>query len=571
MKMIIGKKLGRQEINKVSKDEFIESVGKTELPLDMDEIKSRRGRRSKVYSIGCKKMMAEFYVDPVHYYDAEKGEYKEIDNRFIDDGEVLETRANTFKSRFNKHLRDGKVFEMEKDLCKVGLKSLDAAKCGVCNLEVCECAEGICDCNKVLVKNVSDNTDIEYVVDGERIKENIIVKERAEKYEYDFDLSLDNLVVGVSADGKSLELTKKDTGRLEFYIPSPVMFDSTGERSEDVYYEVEQDNSDTIKIMVIASSEWINDENRVFPITIDPQVISATQYNGYYYYDAEYEDSLLKCYLTDGNKEWGGEPQLYYSASEGKTIETRIHILKSKLPSYLKENYQKVLLKIKAKPDSVVGGFSIGYGSFTDTSNEYVADITSYFSWNDEDVDVYLLNTLYRGPKNENNIKFYPPTLVIEYENKVVKLSVRQRPNKTTYIPGEEFKKDGMIIDAVHEDGSKSPLGFGDVTFSPSGSLASYDKAITIIYNEDTKVRCTYSISIEPCEYWFDDRRADNEMENVYELIYMDEGTGQSKNEARLVRLSLKDGASDNRVGTPLNAATFNKLIKKLKDKKILD
>ena len=62
-------------------------------------------------------------------------------------------------------------------------------------------------------------------------------------------------------------------------------------------------------------------------------------------------------------------------------------------------------------------------------------------------------------------------------------------------------------------------------------------------------------------------------MENVYVITRTDNKNFDSGEKSLIVRLEHADGAEENEnfQGTPLNAYTFNKIIKALKDKKILD
>lgn len=580
MKMVIGKQMASRENPAKRRIPAFgvqsESGEVKESKSVMTEIKSKRGRRSKFYSDGQKKMKAEFYDSPVHFYNAETGEYEEIDNRFEDKGETYGVRSNAFKPQFNKKVRNGKIFEMEKDLCKVGLKSLDAAKYGRCELEICDCGNDGCDSGKALLKNATDNTDIEYCVTTNRIKENIIVKERADKYEYDFELSIENIVIDVSEDGKNLELIKKDSGMTEFYLPSPVMFDAAGETSDSVYYEIEQENAESIKIKVIADKEWINAEGRVFPVTIDPQIVTK-DLTGAYYYDNDYENSVFKYNLCEDGEKTGGNPRLYYNATTGKEIYTEIVIQKNKLPSYIRNHFTSVKLKLRIDPtkNNKFGGFSVGYESFyVNDPMPFEADVTHYFYSTEDEIVIQLSNYHYRGDHNENDIYFFPPTLVIEYESHIVSLYVSKSPNKTTYIPGEKFDSTGMIVKAKYEDNRTETIANAALKFEPSGTLATYDKSVKIIYKSDDGVEyveCNQAISIESGDYWFNDRRASEGMEDIY-TVTLAKQDGTLTNEKYIIKLEHADGVDkgSEREGTPLNAETFNKILKTLKDKNVL-
>lgn len=76
----------------------------------------------------------------------------------------------------------------------------------------------------------------------------------------------------MAEDYKSLELKSKENGNTVFKIPSPVMYDANGECSDEVSYEISQ-NDETLSIKVVAEPEYFNAPERAFPVIIDPQVI----------------------------------------------------------------------------------------------------------------------------------------------------------------------------------------------------------------------------------------------------------------------------------------------------------
>lgn len=120
MKMVIGKQTAQETTTLVSEELIKKSpakavIGEERLSQEMEEMKSKRGRRSKFYSDGKNHMKAEFYEKAIHILNYEKNEYEDIDLRFKDDGEILTPKANCFQSKFYKNLNNGKIFEMEKD------------------------------------------------------------------------------------------------------------------------------------------------------------------------------------------------------------------------------------------------------------------------------------------------------------------------------------------------------------------------------------------------------------------------------------------------------------------------
>ena len=235
---------------------------------------TKRSLNGKQYVGNDGTVTAVFKGKAVHYIDLADNKLKDVDNSLIATADGFETKANSFKTRFKKNSANGEIFEITKNNCKVGLISKEAAAKGGCCLENCDC--GIRhDQSEVMLKEVADNVDIQYIVDAGRVKENIIIKNKADNYEYNFDVNIENLTVGVLSDEKTLELKDKETGEAQFFIPGPFMVDANGAYSEAVHYEIETQNENTLSLKVVADKSWMNAADRAFPVTIDPQIVSS--------------------------------------------------------------------------------------------------------------------------------------------------------------------------------------------------------------------------------------------------------------------------------------------------------
>ena len=80
----------------------------------------------------------------------------------------------------------------------------------------------------------------------------------------------------VMQEDGSILIYSEETNEPEYEIPAPYMYDAEGEESFDVFYNIETTNGDYY-LTVFADSNWINAEERIFPITIDPSYSSVTQ------------------------------------------------------------------------------------------------------------------------------------------------------------------------------------------------------------------------------------------------------------------------------------------------------
>ncbi len=123
--------------------------------------------------------------------------------------------------------------------------------------------------SSVLYCNVRANTDIQYILQENDIKENIIVKAPGESYEYRFGIALEGLTASLDRSGV-INLYDAESGELKYIMPAPYMYDIGGEYSNDVSYDIQQLRDGSYLLTVSADEKWMNSKERVFPVTIDP-------------------------------------------------------------------------------------------------------------------------------------------------------------------------------------------------------------------------------------------------------------------------------------------------------------
>ena len=174
MKVTIGKKTEKQV---APETKAIENAAVNEMDTnEFTEIVEKRGRCQKVFTDGKGKSMTKFYGKPVHRKTA-KG-FEPIDNTLFETDDDYHTTSGNYNARFFKRHINGKVFDVEKDQCSVGLVSRDVAEHD-CITENCGSGDEIISRNgKIVLHGIRDNTDIEYLAESDRIKENIIISGR---------------------------------------------------------------------------------------------------------------------------------------------------------------------------------------------------------------------------------------------------------------------------------------------------------------------------------------------------------------------------------------------------------
>ena len=127
----------------------------------------------------------------------------------------------------------------------------------------------------VLYPDVLPDVDLEYVLSGNDVKESILVKNVLDQYDFSFRLFLSGLIPKTTEDGEILLLDAKN-GEKVYVLPAPYMLDADYEYSDAVAYYLTDLGDGEYRIVVSASSEWINDPERVFPVVIDPTLTSPT-------------------------------------------------------------------------------------------------------------------------------------------------------------------------------------------------------------------------------------------------------------------------------------------------------
>lgn len=148
--------------------------------------------------------------------------------------------------------------------------------------------------SKILYEEILPGIDLEYIVDIGIIKENIIVKEKAPVYQFAFNINLTGLHPVMQDDG-SIVIFDLKTEEQRYEIPAPIMYDANGCVSESVEYKLNKQEK-IYTLTVIADTEWINSEDRRFPVTIDPSYVVSTESADDTYIDSDAPDT------AQGNK-----------------------------------------------------------------------------------------------------------------------------------------------------------------------------------------------------------------------------------------------------------------------------
>ena len=246
------------------------------------EVSSLREESVKHFRLEDGSYVAAQYGSPVHYLD-ENGAWQDINNSLTVSGSELVT--SDARVKFTKKTPgNGSIFTLHNGNTKITLSLVGASKKVegiVTNTEETETTEigklmnleGLS--SRIRYNEILDGVDIEYVLDGLGIKENIIIKEKSDSYSYTFELALNGLEATLRSSG---DISITQSGEQKYIIPAPVVFDSadTTAPSASSAYTLKDNGNGKYTLTVSVSSEWMNSPDRAYPVTLDPAIVTGT-------------------------------------------------------------------------------------------------------------------------------------------------------------------------------------------------------------------------------------------------------------------------------------------------------
>ena len=402
-------------------------------PAILKENEDHINENSRHYFLNNGTAKSIISASPVNYFDEETGEWKKIDNSFSETQEDFEAKLGRFKTRVKKPKTAKKIEVSGKNIFLsweyLGKKHSDvkAEENLETTLKVEPRIKGTAGSlgGTAVYENIDGNTNLEYKLQGNNVKENIIVRERAEEYKYLFALKTEGLKLRVSENNENLELYSENTDengerreKRELIIPAPCMYDAKGIASEEVYYELEPDSDGKYTFAVVADADWINAPERAFPVVIDPQLIA--QNSTAFFTHTNYRRSKSS---SSGTSDWisyVNSSRLVVGIDGSNEYKCSMVIQKENIEK-LYDTIASVKLKLKAALVNP-GYFKIDNQEIlcTSTGNYLTADITSKYKTNMGDFTIELLPSTKTYNGQLGNFNFFAtetgaPVLEIEY------------------------------------------------------------------------------------------------------------------------------------------------------------
>jgi len=228
------------------------------------ELTDERTKNSKRYQKDDGSYEVAEYKTPIHYLD--NGKWKDIDNSLQDskDDGYLENKQNDFKIEIAKNSSTQKLVDLKKDKYEVSwnLDNANAAQGSVVtpndneldddinksadneikndadlsaeNVNDKQAAKDILVSNEKVktLKNITStvdfanifaNTDLQYILNGSDVKENIVINKPSDNAVYKFNLNAKNVTPVLQQDKSIIFYDSNDKTKAVFKIAAPVM------------------------------------------------------------------------------------------------------------------------------------------------------------------------------------------------------------------------------------------------------------------------------------------------------------------------------------------------------------
>lgn len=262
-------------ISSMDSENLAESI--TE-PYIVGEIIEKRTENTKHFLMSDRSVMAAMYNETIHYED--NGSWVDIDNSFSSNNEnEFENKSNSFKTKFSKKSNGNKLVTVTKDGYSLSWKLDNADKV---DAEISQSDDTQSEDISVLKNiqgsvtypDIQNDVDLQYVVSGTDIKENIILQSAGAPTEYSFTYKFNELKYRTNDSNQIEFYDESSPENIVFIIDTPYMYDSDKAYSNDIELQIsETSNGFTLK--VIPDKEWFLSEDRVYPIVIDPSILSS--------------------------------------------------------------------------------------------------------------------------------------------------------------------------------------------------------------------------------------------------------------------------------------------------------
>lgn len=439
-------------------------------------------------------------------YSNDEGNYELVDNTLVESEDstatdTYENKSGEFGINLPACITENNGVIISKDDYSVELTPLDG-----------DFSNSSIKDNAILYCDVFDGVDYQYTILGDMVKEDIVLNKPVDIESYRFSISSEECIA--EYEEGVICISDKDTKEVIFNIVAPEIIDASGEVSNGVFLTLEENEEGFIATITV-DDKWLNEEDRAYPVRIDPTVNVDSYSIGLYGVEQGSPDIIV----GDNNYPYSGYDDGI--ATQNISLYGKAHLMTR---TYVDIDYDFTSIDDEARIDSATfslyhyTAYSGGYTNFglysaddewdpstltwnsQESSNhtfieyQYANSTAGYINWDVKDIvndwvtGISDNNGFVVKAENERNMQcevfynkngVYKPKLTIEWSipdpvdvnYPLDSLTVNVRPVTEKNISGK------LKFDAVFSDGIATPKS--TVTYNVEPKLGNISEKTT--------------------------------------------------------------------------------------------
>lgn len=342
-------------------DDVVDSLSESEAeqPSDMFdgiyaswEIESKRELDTKYFKMSDGSTVAAVYPFNVHY--EENGKLLDIDNtptegKDADGDSAVGNSENAFGIKFAKKSKKNKLYTLSLSDEKIKVAVCGARKVNLKTSEPEYTDEDAMTLDSAVssfvYENILDGADLEYILAGDTVKENIILQKKVPYNEITYEYKMSEGLSIRLEDSETVSIYNTESGDTLGRICAPEAWDSAGSRNENLAFSLTALGENKYEVTLSWDKAWADSPDRAYPVTIDP-VISVSA--DFYASSTGKNDNITDAYAQEKYPAENRNTEiLRIGGGEGERSRS---VLKIDIDKYLPDNAQVVSATLNLIP-----------------------------------------------------------------------------------------------------------------------------------------------------------------------------------------------------------------------------
>lgn len=225
-----------------------------------NEVIEERTSNSKTFMKVDGTYVVAMYAETVHYL--KNGKYEEIDNSlsYQKADDVYTNNKNSYSIQLPQTITKDNSIHLSMDEYSISWRVVNASN-AVISINQNQNKTDSTDIRKleginqsIQYRTVLPNVDLEYVISGSKIKENIILNSYVKNFSIEFEYELEGLTLTTDSSGKIVFIKPDKT--ILFYLDDLYMYDAKQNYSTEIELQIEKGENDTYILNIKPNDEW---------------------------------------------------------------------------------------------------------------------------------------------------------------------------------------------------------------------------------------------------------------------------------------------------------------------------